>query len=383
MTYRFIALLCFFFCSINAWAQPVTVNKINYQLMPNGKAIVIEGNYEGQITIPGTIKYQGKQYTVDQIGYGAFNEASKLISVKLPASIQTIGQRAFGACIALKEINIPASVTKIKEAAFFRCASLKSITIPKNVAYIGESAFSRCKNLTSIEVDKDNLHFISADGILYDKEMKTLIKVPDTRSSFVFPATVVAFLSGSFEGNGHITAIELPDAVQNIPHHAFEDCSALKVFNIPANVAQIGLSAFSRCHAMTAYRVDERNKNYSSEDGILYNSDKTILIKCPESKATVQIAGSVKEIDAYAFSWCKQLTEVTLPENVAKIGMSAFVQSELKTLKILSEKQVAIGDEIFAGRTKAVTVFVHEVLIPAYKASNSLAVKELNYQPLK
>lgn len=383
MIYKLIPLLCFFFCTINVWAQPVTVNNINYQLMPNGKAIVIEGNYEGNITIPGTIKYQDKQYSVEQIGYGAFHEASKLISVKLPASIHTIGNRAFGACKGLRAISLPASVSRIEDAAFFNCNNLESITIPKNVEYIGEHAFSRCENLTSIEVDKDNFHFTSIDGVLYDKEGKTLIKIPDTRSSYVFPTTVISFLAGSFEGNRHITSLELPDAVQNIPHHAFEDCSSLKFINIPANVVQIGISAFSRCPAMIAYKVDERNKNYSSGNGILYNFDKTILIKCPESKAKVQIAESVKEIGPYAFSWCKQLTEVTLPENVAKIGRSAFVQSELKTLKILSKNQVAIIDEIFGGRTKAVTVFVHEALIPAYKASNSLAVKELNYQPLK
>lgn len=379
-----MALLCLLISSTSALAQPVTVNNINYQLMSNGMAIVIEGKYEGHITIPKMIEYQNKEFTVDKIGYAAFNKSPKLLSVKLPGSLRTIGQRAFGDCTALKEINIPASVITIEDAAFFRCINLKSIHIGQNIIYIGESVFSRCEKLSAIEVDKKNLYFTSAEGVLYDKEMKVLIKVPDTKSLYVFPPTVVSFLSGSFEGNSNIRAIDLPDAVKSIPRNAFEDCSSLKVFRIPANVTSIGSSAFSRCHAIASFDVDEHNKNFSSADGILYNLDKTILLKCPEAKTKVQLVESIKEIDAYAFSWCRKLTEVSLPEKVEKIGMSAFVQCDaLKTLKILSKKQISIQGEIFAGRTKEVTVIVHEALIPVYKSSNSLAVKELNYQALK
>jgi len=383
MIYRLIAFLIFLMHSIITLAQPATVNKINYQLMPDGSAMVVEGKYAGHITIPETISYQGKEYVVQQIGNRAFYEASKLTAVQLPNTIQIIGRRAFGNCNALKEINIPVSVNKIEDWAFAKCANLESIRIPQNVAYIGEDVFSRCEKLRSIAADGNNPHFTTLDGVLYDKEMKTLIKVPDTRSSYAFPATVTSFLGGAFEGNKNITAIDLPDSIKTIPHHSFQDCSALKVFHIPANIVFIGMSAFMRCSAMESFHVEERNKNFSSQDGVLYNFDKTILIKCPEKKAKVQLAERVQEIDAYAFAWCKQLAEVTLPESVTKIGMSAFVQSELKTLKILSKKQVEIRDEIFAGRKKEVIVLVPEALIPIYKSSNSLAVKELNYQPLK
>lgn len=369
--------------SIVTLAQPATVNKMNYQLMPDGSAIVVEGKYEGPIIIPETIRYQGKQYTVTQIGNRAFYEASKLTAIQLPNTIQIIGKRAFGDCKALKEIYIPVSVNKIEDWAFSSCTNLKSLRIPQNVAYIGEDVFSGCEKLRSLEAADNNPYFTTLDGVLYDKDVKTLIKVPDTRSSYTFPATVTSFLGGAFQGNKNITAIDLPDSIKTIPHHAFQDCSALKSFHIPANIVFIGISAFMRCSAMESFHVEERNKNFSSQDGVLYNFDKTILIKCPERKAKVLLAESVKEIDAYAFAWCKQLTEVTLPENVAIIGMSAFVQSELKTLKILSKKQVNIRDELFAGRRKEVTVLVHETLIPAYKSSNSLAVKELNYQPLR
>lgn len=364
-----------------ALGQTVEVNNISYQLMPNAKAVVVQGNYEGHISIPEKITYQNQKYTVEEIGYAAFNESSRLLSVKLPNSIHTIRQRAFGDCKALKDIDIPVSVTRIDATAFNNCKLLKSIYIPENVALIGEYAFSGCENLTSIEVDKNNQHFTSLDGVLYDKEIKTLIKLPDTRTSYEFPLSVTSFVTESFESNKNITTINLPDTVKSIPNHAFLNCSSLKVFHIPANVEWIGLSAFNGCDAMESFIVDEHNQHFSSVDGILYNYDKTVLIKCPETKSEVMIEKSVTGIEAWAFFRCKKLTEITLPENVTTIGMSAFVQCDaLKTLKILSKKRVDMRGSIFAGRTKAVTVLVPEESISYYKNSNNLDVKELNYQ---
>lgn len=376
LTFLFLISLSHF-----AFGQTIEIDNISYQLIQNSKAVVVQGNYEGHISIPEKITYQNRKYTVEEIGYAAFNESSGLLSVKLPNSIHTIRQRAFGDCKALKDINIPVSVTRIDASAFTNCKVLTSINIPENVAFVGQYAFSGCESLTAIEVDKNNQHFTSLDGVLYDKEIKTLIKLPDTRAFYEFPDSVTSFVTESFEGNKNITKIDLPDAVNSIPNHAFVNCSALKVFHIPANVEWIGLSAFNGCDTMESFIVDERNQHFSSVDGILYNYDKTILIKCPETKSEVTIEKSVTKIESWAFFRCKKLTEIILPENVTTIGMSAFVQCDtLKIVKILSKKQVDIQMGIFAGRKKAVTVLVPEESISFYKNSNSLDVKELNYQ---
>ncbi len=384
MINRIVALFLFLIFTNLVIAQTVKVHDINYQLMPNAKAIVIEGNYKGHINIPEKISYQNKTYTVEEIGYAAFNESAGLLSIKLPNTIHTIRQRAFGECKSLKEIRIPVSVTRIDGAVFSNCIGLKSIHIPENVASIGQYAFSRCESLQAIEVDKNNKHFSSSDGILYDKEMKTLIKIPDTRTSYEFPISVTSFATESFEGNKHLRSVNLSDAIKRIPNHAFANCSSLKTFKIPSNVESIGLFAFNGCSEVESFVVDNSNQYYSSADGILYNYDKTTLIKCPAVKTKVNVQESVTKIEAFSFLGCKKMEEVTLPENVSEIGMSAFAQCDaLTAVKFLSKKHVNIADGIFPGRTKAVTVFVRKELIPGYKASNSLAVKELNYQALK
>jgi hypothetical protein len=81
-------------------------------------------------------------------------------------------------------LNIPEliqglPVTIIGDYAFFNCGNLTSITIPSSVTVIGgDAAFFGCFNLTSINVDSRNNTYASVDGVLFDKDIKTLIKYP-------------------------------------------------------------------------------------------------------------------------------------------------------------------------------------------------------------
>ncbi|MFV0605069.1 MAG: leucine-rich repeat domain-containing protein, partial [Niabella sp.] len=139
----------------------VTIDYINYYLTQNLTATVIKGNYNGNISIPENVKYQGQSYTVQEVGYGAFENSKELISVKLPTTIKIIGGRAFENCENLKSVNIPSSVESIQQAVFFKCRMIKTIDIPENVESIGEYAFSYCESLESITVDKNNKYFSS------------------------------------------------------------------------------------------------------------------------------------------------------------------------------------------------------------------------------
>jgi hypothetical protein len=76
----------------------------------------------------------------------------------------------------------------------------------------------------------------------------------------------------------------------------------------------IRLNAFSGCTSLAAIHVDAANTAYSSIDGILYDNDKTDLIRCPEGKTdTVTIPDSVTTIGNNAFSNCRNLASVTIP----------------------------------------------------------------------
>ena len=130
------------------------------------------------------VKYKGKGGDVTipngitSIGERAFEHCRNLTSINIPDSVTSIGERAFSGCDSLTSINIPNSVISIGKCAFFCCASLASITIPSSVSSIGKGAFTWCYALDKIIVDKENNHYISENGALYDKNKTELIQVP-------------------------------------------------------------------------------------------------------------------------------------------------------------------------------------------------------------
>ena len=86
------------------------------------------------------------------------------------------------------DITIPSEidgrkVTSIADRAFWNCTSIKSITIPTSVTSIGKRVFGYCYNLASINAD-NNLNYSSVDGVLFDKNIKTLICYPAGKTAF-------------------------------------------------------------------------------------------------------------------------------------------------------------------------------------------------------
>ena len=95
-------------------------------------------------------------------------------------------------------------------------------------------------------------------------------------------------LSGSFDQFG--TATEITD-------ETFKNNIFLKSITIPENVTSISENAFQSCQILAEINVSEKNKNYSSVGGILYNKDKTKLIYCPSAiRGRIDIPDTVKEI---------------------------------------------------------------------------------------
>ncbi|MBR2476335.1 MAG: leucine-rich repeat domain-containing protein, partial [Bacteroidaceae bacterium] len=154
------------------------------------------------------------------------------------------------------DINIPSSVsyngeiysvTSIGMSAFSNCSGLTSITIPNSVTSIGEEAFYGCTGLTSITIG-DSVTSIEDDA---------------------------------FRNCSGLTSITIPNSVTSIGNSAFYNCSGLTSITIPNSVTSIGNSAFNSCSKLTEINVDLENSNFSSIDGVLFNKDKTELIKFP------------------------------------------------------------------------------------------------------
>ena len=105
---------------------------------------VAKGPSDGDVSIPGTVAYNGQTYSVTSIGYQAFRNCKNLTSVTIPESVTSIGDYAFGGCAGLTSVTIPGSVTSIGDYAFNGCTGLTSVTIPEGVTRISSSTFYYC-----------------------------------------------------------------------------------------------------------------------------------------------------------------------------------------------------------------------------------------------
>jgi len=125
--------------------------------------------------------------------------------------------------------------------------------------------------------------------------------------------------------NGSSVHAAIPAGVTSIGYSAFWETSLTSV-TIPASVTSIEDTAFGNCSSLTSITVDAQNPVYSSVEGVLFNKNRTVLIKCPGGKkGSFVIPAGVISIRDGAFSFTS-LTSVTIPTGVAIIGNNAFFQ---------------------------------------------------------
>ena len=126
-----------------------------YNLINGGKeAEVINSysytGYEGNISIPETVKNGIGYMKVTSIGNLAFSGYAKLTSVTIGKNVTSIGVNAFAESTGLTSVSIPNSVTTIDNAAFAGCSSLTTFTIPGSVTNIGTYEFHLCTSLETV-----------------------------------------------------------------------------------------------------------------------------------------------------------------------------------------------------------------------------------------
>ena len=95
------------------------------------------------------------------------------------------------------------------------------------------------------------------------------------------PNTVVSIGADAFNYCISLTNVTIPDGVASIGAEAFWDCINLPSIAIPDSVTNIGADAFYYCISLASINVSPENANYSGENGVLFDKNRTTLVAFP------------------------------------------------------------------------------------------------------
>lgn len=299
--------------------------------------------------------------------------------------VTAIGNYAFGDC-KLATVEIPDSVTTIGDGAFYRCRNLTSVMFPVGVSNIGEDVFFGCMDLQEINVSENNRRYCSINGVLFNKEKTELLMYPRAKIlvRYVVPEGTVKIADRAFdsvrpydgEDVGIWHRVMLPNSLRHIGTMAFHD-SVISEIHIPKRVETIGALAFCGIE-LEGIHVDEDNPWYSSQEGVLFNKNKTVLIQYPQGKRghayrmpetvtdigvfgfwgidellQVEMPGQMTSIGPWAFEGCEHLKEVRLPDSVKTIGEGAFLDCHSLNHAVVPSSAMNIGEYAFGYRTSS------------------------------
>ena len=203
--------------------------------------------------------------------------------------------------------------------------------------YIGEAGYGQETPNRPYSVTEKNIGFFyrtsGKEIIIYQYDGYDVdINVPSTIDN----KTVIGFIYscfyiGEYWSGIKIQRISLPDSVTSLGTETFNNLKNLLEVNIPFNITELDLNVFKGCDNLKKINIAEQNTKFSSDYGVLFNKDKTNLIRCPPGKSGNYTAPSaLKTVEDYSFNNTKNIEVVKFRNNVSYIGNYAFMNSNVK-----------------------------------------------------
>lgn len=363
----------------------------------------------------GVCTVSGKGAMTDDTSYN-----KKIKKVIIKDGVTSLPEEAFAGCLKLKEISIADSVKSIGACAFMQ-TDLREITIPNSVKKLGNSVLSSCKKLTKVKmpgnvkiiygsdeyfpvfqfdvdspvktieltsslnleifmylsaenivVSKNDPKYTSIDGLLYTKDGKSLVRIPNLRKKAVIADGCEEFCT---------TAVEWAGDDDGDPYMGCEDLKtivlpeSIRTINTKKHLTRWGTSSYAEEHHtdktdyisftianknMPWEQVSLLHKKFNTpyetlqkevpavfgpgaEQGFITPKDGTVLLKYVGKDDNVCIPQEITKIEKNAFA-SSTLKNVVFPEGLEKIGENAFANCK-KLTKVTIPKSVDIIDQ--------------------------------------
>lgn len=225
-------------------------------------------------------------------------------------------------------------VTELDNNAFRLQSGIRKLIIKDNIKRVGNSALTGCADLQELEV----------------------------------AAQVLA--PNCIMGNPNLTTLTLNEGVTNVMGGALSSNKRLKAVNLPASLSVLPANVFLQ-DSLKTITVSSGNSKFASTDGVLFNYDKTKLLRWPASNTQFdgQLPNTVTELGGYACYKLKR-DNVTLSDNVTSIGDNCFDGALIKNIKLGSGLQ-SLGANALSDCSNLTSIVCNAVDPPATNGSFS------------
>ena len=311
--------------------------------------------YEGTLNIKGSSKtgsVDGFDFEINDDGTVTVkNYTGTAEKIEVPEQLagkQVTKVDIFNTTNVLKEITVPEGVRYVN---IFKA---ENVNIPSTVSFIYISWYS-----LNINVSEENPNFSSIDGVLFSKDKKTLLFLPQQRT-------------GTYT---------VPDSVTTIKSNAISLYSEIEKLVIGKNVTDIANeNAAIASLSLKSIEVAQENETFSSKDGVLFSKDGKKLLRFPCQKPgttynipqgvthicnmsffdagvkEINFSSTVTTIEKEAFWQVMGVSKIVLPANVTKIEADAFGGAgSVKEVTVLNpnceiaDNEGTFGDSLIRG----------------------------------
>ena len=260
-------------------------------------------------TIPTGIEFLGEDFLLgcdmieDRMVYDIKNGVlincyGKCDEAIVPEAVNKIKKGAFNGCMA-KSVVLPETVQTIEHGAFsYNNVFIQRVTLCKTLEKEVFSLFDINDNLQELIVDENSSKMKSVDGVLYSKDMKTLIFYPRGKrdKEFTVPSIVQNIGNAAFKGAHFLEKLNLSDNLTRISADAFKGL-LVKYIVIPKSVNKMASKAIKCMWSddAPAYYSKDFYKRYYTPWVIIYRKE---LIDSIGMRAKIAYVGKVEDIPA-------------------------------------------------------------------------------------
>ena len=283
---------------INAQSQIFDVNGIYFRLMQDTisdtgglmAVVTTKGNtkyYNGDVSIPSTVSYNGVEYPV-----------------------KAISDVAFRGCKQITSINIPASVIKVPAGAFYGCSSLTTVTVSSD-----NPVYDSRENCNAVIETATNTLIAGCKNFVLPSSVSVIGDCAlwgSNITSLVIPPNVTIGNWAFMECTG-LLSLTISEGVTSIGDGAFLGCTNIKTLDVPYGNYMAGNNIFGGC-----YNIETLNWNSPTVPSNIISASKSTI-------RSVVLGDSVRKIMDMAFDGCSQLKSIVIKsKNINYIGYRSF-----------------------------------------------------------